>query len=507
MTDVLPDGSRKRLWAIALGVLVFALAIGLSTLGLFPGTPAGAGPAALLFVLITGGFLALGYFGAAVGLGTLLVRLLAGKPATSTGPALPEHRRDDGFLALALGPAAMLALSHGLGIMGLLSGKTGTVVSWVVVGGGLIALLHRMGTFLGPRPNLPGLPRAAALWVLPLAVMLVAASNPPGALWESEARGFDALSYHLQLPQEWARGERLWPLKHNVYSFLPSYMEAGYLHIAAMHSAGIKGSGAVGLIAGDGIAACACQLLHVLCAVACALCIARMVWRLTGWRAEAAATAGALALSVPWVLVVSTLAYNESAVNALGAGALLAAFAPGLQPLRRGVVVGLLLGAAAACKPTAVFFFVPLLGAAALVHWPRETWWHAATGCVLGGVLMVAPFLVRNTIASGNPIFPAATTLFGRGHWTAEPDQALRFAMAHSERASFIERAGLLMARSGTGLAATAGEPGEPRGVLHSQWSAFLPAGVAALALCIARQRTRLVGVALAVGVLGGIGW
>ena len=72
-----------------------------------------------------------------------------------------------------------------------------------------------------------------AAWGVPaLALLLVAASSPPGWLWDSEGRGYDALEYHLQLPQEWLRMGRLAPLEHNVYSFLPGYIEAAFYHLA-----------------------------------------------------------------------------------------------------------------------------------------------------------------------------------------------------------------------------------------------------------------------------------
>ncbi|MEZ6319149.1 MAG: hypothetical protein R3B49_10435 [Phycisphaerales bacterium] len=71
-------------------------------------------------------------------------------------------------------------------------------------------------------------------WIVavPIGVLVVACASPAGWLWDSEFGGFDALAYHLELPQEWMqRAGRVWPVDHNVYSYLPSYVEAAYVQV------------------------------------------------------------------------------------------------------------------------------------------------------------------------------------------------------------------------------------------------------------------------------------
>src|SRR5690606_38711769 len=75
-------------------------------------------------------------------------------------------------------------------------------------------------------------------------------------------------------------------------------------------------------------------------------------------------TAASLAILTPWSQVLGSIAYTEPGVVALGAAGLLAAAAPTLSPVRHGVLVAALIGAAAGCKPTAVLFLAP--GAAIL---------------------------------------------------------------------------------------------------------------------------------------------
>ena len=77
------------------------------------------------------------------------------------------------------------------------------------------------------------------------------------------------------------------PLNHNVYSFLPSYLEAAYMHLGAMTFAPLKGTEAspgTGLVAGEGYRLISCQLLHVGLTVIGAWLVGRAVVSLGGSR-------------------------------------------------------------------------------------------------------------------------------------------------------------------------------------------------------------------------------
>jgi hypothetical protein len=493
MLDPTPIRRRKRLWALGLATGTVVVAMALATRGQDPGAPPIVGVIGLLYAFISGGLLAGAYLGAGIGLGLALLRLL-----------LPDssHRA---WIALVLGPGLLTYISHALGVLGLLSGPAGQFTAAVTLVAGLSLLAWRLGVGVRARPNLPQPPVAGLLWVLPAAVLLLASCNPPGWLWESEAFGYDALSYHLQLPQEWARGTRLWPLAHNVYSYLPGGVESAFLHISALTGGGIGPSASaaqaaallapetalapVGLLAHDGAGAVACQLLHAGFAMIASVVIARIAWALLTMHgiasrpaAEAGAIAGAAALSVPWVTVVGSLPYNEMAVNALLAGAVLAAIDPS-APWRRGLATGALVGLAVTAKPTAAFLAAPLAGFLLLSNLQFRQWWAAMATGSIAGALAIAPFMIRNYLASGNPIFPAGTSLFGTGHWNAE--QVARFALAHRADVPFADRLGLLLSWQGDGLG------GQPRGLLHAQWSVFAPIGLAALLAAAAWRPAR----------------
>jgi 4-amino-4-deoxy-L-arabinose transferase-like glycosyltransferase len=408
------------------------------------------------------------YILAAVGLGRLFRPLFA-----ASEHALP--------LQACTGLAAMLTLSHLLGWAGLLGGAHGPFVgAGAVLGGAALALHQAYRALRGggwePRTSWTGLIGAPAL-----AILLVGACNPPGVLWDSEFGGYDALSYHLQLPQEWLKLGAVRGLDHNVYSFLPGYLEAAFMHLGAMTfapSAPTTTEGSFGLVAGEGERLISCQLLHASCALLAAWCVssaaAALARRAGLERAQLAGRiAGAATLVTPWMVVTGSLAYNDTAVVLFLAGAMLAAADDRLLPWVRGGLVGLLVGAACGAKPTALFMAGVPSGILLLVFLPRRAWMPTFSAGALVGALMLAPWMIRNAGATGNPVFPFAAGLFanesgGTGHWTAE--QVARFAGSHTFGGSVADRLRLLVLPDPSDPAGT-----RHRGMLHSQWALFFP--------------------------------
>lgn len=479
MTADTPEASeaRKRLvvaWIAGPALLLCVLAL-LAGLGDGPGALAGV--ATVVERLATAGALAGVYLGAAFGLGGLLLPLVRGAESPWA-------------LRCVLGLALMLTLSHLLGWLGLLSGVAGLVVSIGVCVAGLWLLARDLSR---GRCVLPA-PRAEHLLLIPGAgVLLVAASNPPGWLWDSEFRAFDALSYHLQLPQEWLARGRIEPLEHNVYSFLPGYVEGAFHHLAVLSGAPSEpaaGRAAFGLLGGDGWRAVACQMLHAGLTLLAAWLTGRVV-RTAAARAglETALTrraevlAAALFLATPWAQVVGSLAYNEMGVCALFAGAMLCAMDERIVAARRGAACGVLIALACGCKPTAMLFAgLPLAVLLAFVVPVRQWGGLALAGCA-AGVAALAPWLLRNAVACGNPVFPYATGIFGSAHWSTE--QVARFAASHHFEGSLADRLGLLVARDANDPAGA-----RHRGLLHPQYFAFFPLVMASLGALALRGRS-----------------
>lgn len=460
-----------------------------------------AAAAAVLLAFASSATPAAAYLLAGIGLGLPFRSLLA--PSPSANP-----------LAAALGVALLLSLSHLLGCLGLLAGGLGQLLASIPIALGLYLLARHLARF--DLRSVSTLNPVLFLALPPVAVMLVAAANPPGWLWASEAGGYDALSYHLQLPREWLAMGRIQPLAHNVYSFLPSYVESAFVHLAALLGRGRAGGG--GLLAGDGSALLACQFLSAWFA----LFAAWMVWRLADLLRPGLGVWAAVALlATPWVVVTGSLAYNETAVLAFGAAALLAALDPSLAGSRResgasrgsewrgrnarkgGLLAGALVGVACGCKPTALFLVAPGVAAALVLLTPRTAAVRALASAAIAGTIAVAPWLIRNYLYAGNPVFPFAAQVLGHAHWS--PEQVSRYAAAHQFQGSLLARLRLLVfPDSGSGLGGTG-----HRGLLHPQWFTFFPM-VAGAGAMIARRAVsapvRRAAVVMVVAVSLGLG-
>lgn len=432
---------------------------------------------------------------------TAAVYLLGGIGLGRLARPLFRNASDPLALQAGIGLSMQLALSHLLGITGLLAGTTGRAVTvgLAALGLGLLAQQflrasrerrHAASTAAATsgaeaQPPMPW--SRKVLWLIASvgpAILLVAASNPPGWLWDSEFGGYDVLSYHLRLPQEWIAAGRIAPVDHNVYSYLPSYMEAAFVHLAALTGAPARYSAdgtAFGLLAGEGSRTISCHFLHVGFAIIAAWMTARLATRLLsrcglGDRAAGAGSlaAGAFVLVTPWTQVTGSLAYNEMAMLALFAASLIAAIDDGVTPARRALLTGWLIGVACGVKPTALMFCAPPAAIALAATVPARAWLKMIIPGAVAGAVSLAPWLIRNYLVSGNPVFPAMSSIFGTGHWTA--DQVARFVRGHQFDGSLLNGLRLLVLPDASDPAGS-----RHRGIMHAQWGLFAPAVLVAL--------------------------
>ncbi len=493
------------------------------------------GDAAILPLVVTcipASLLAGLWLGAAWGWGTPLRRWLA-----------PDGcARSEAGMQLTLGVATLLWLNMILGSLGWLTALGGAPAWALVIVGGAMALvgLTRKPLSKNRKPLAGGAaigaapPGAATLrtsqstlsswWLLPLvpavAVLLVAACSAPGWLWATEFGGYDALSYHLQLPKEWLALGRIQPLEHNVYSFLPSYVEGAYLHLM--------------VLTGDPFdAAYACQMLHALVAIGAGLLVVGVTRQLLNSPADHEAStnpstrdsepgagnppsphpsnlgprcfplASAILLGVPWVVVVGSLAYNEMFVVLLLAGAMSVTLRHDLCSRRRGLAVGLALGAACGAKLTAAGLAVAPMAAFVLFHLPSRRWLAFALLAAAGGLIALAPYLIRNALHAGNPVFPFLTSVFGSAHWTAEQAEAWR--RGHFSDVGLSGRIAALWNQfPGFGFGdppAGSADPWKP------QWSFFPLLLVGGFAVCLWRADARRAAGSLGAMILVQIGF
>lgn len=433
------------------------------------------------------------YAGAALGIGSF-VRKILGASAVSAGGGIPLGA------AWGIGFSFVLGLSHVLGMLGLLS-----VDRWWLALGVLIPGIALLAVSRVKPEASPGEGREARAWnragnVIFLAVCIasgvlltLAVCIAPGWLWPSEFGAFDSLSYHLQLPKEWLATGRLWPVTNNVYSFLPGTMEAAYMHLMAVCGMPLGAPASFSRFESatmetGGIAA---NALHAVCAIAAAMSIgelARAMARRLGAsharQRDAQFAAQTLFVATPWVIVVGSISYNEMPMLLMFAAALWVAMSEDLRPGIRGLLVGWLVGSACMVKPTALLFVGVPCGIALLAWVPRRGWFAAIACGAAAGLLALMPYLVRNWLASGNPVFPYLHDVLGRGHWTAE--QFARFASGHHFTGSWIERLRLLVQPD-------MNDPAGPRhrGLLHPQCAWIFPVTAIAITALLSRKDLR----------------
>jgi hypothetical protein len=461
---------------LALLILVAAVFAG----GVFmrgQGGPWSARVLILIDTLIRAGWAPLGYLLAGAGYGRLVRRWI-------------PTQQGSWCIELGFGLTALLSTTHFVGMIGMLS----TLSAWIITGIGLVLYLPRLKeidtTRLPPRPYLTHLLVACGV-----VLAFVMACNPPGVLWASEYGGFDALSYHLQLPREWIEQGRIWPCEHNVYSFLPSYVEAAYAHMSLMMGGGMQ--------ANDARAAMSAQLLSTFMLVLSAGAIGEL--------ARAASTkimpdadgvlarrfAVVLTLGTPWLLVVGTLAYNEIAVVLLGVCALLVAMLSHVSVWKRAALCGVIVGGACCCKPTALFMIAPSVGIVLLACSAKKQWLIAILMCIVIGAVTISPWLIRNELATGNPVFPQMRSVFGDGHWN-EAQHAV-YSAAHAFEGSIVDRFAMLFAPD---LDADA-QIARYRGLTNLQWGLTPLLGMVGLLALLIVKKSRSTGLVslMAIGV------
>jgi hypothetical protein len=223
----------------------------------------------------------------------------------------------------------------------------------------------------------------------------------------SPSTDFDVNEYHLGGPKEWFLAGRIGFLDHNVYTSFPFLTEM--LLLAGMV---IHGDWFYGALAG--------QMGLMLFAPLTAFGIYCLGCR---WCSPLAGRLGALIyLTTPWVFRMSIIAYAEGGLTAYTGGAVVAGLlaltalrtSSGWSPI---LLCGLCAGGAMACKYTGLVMAVaPWAAVFAIAAFLRGSWRTLTTTLVLyfaGVVLMVGPWLAKNLVETGNPVYPLGYRVFG----------------------------------------------------------------------------------------------
>ncbi len=249
---------------------------------------------------------------------------------------------------------------------------------------------------------------AIAILVPFVSVQLLGAMSPQ--------TDFDVIEYHLGGPKEWFQQGQIARLPHNVYTNFPFLTEM--LILAGMI---LYGDWQWGSLAGQAAIAGFAPLTAV------GLFAAGRRW----FSAEVGTMAALVYLTSPWTYRISIIAYAEGGLACYLLAALFAAllfreqFASGGTPLRQNsiklaLVTGMLAGSAMACKYTGLISVVIPVGCLLIwtavrhAHSARLRWTLIVSLVFSVGVLAsVGPWLLKNAIWTGNPVYPLAYRIFG----------------------------------------------------------------------------------------------
>jgi hypothetical protein len=308
-----------------------------------------------------------------------------------------------------------LALAHGVGLtllggitLGL--GRLGVLNPWTVRVGLSVLALANLVPIRVPRRALRAGDALRIAPALPFLLLMVLGSLQPSL-------DFDALEYHLQGPKEWYQAGRIGFLPHNVYTTMPFAVEM--LHLLGMH---VLDDWWRGALVG--------QFVIMTFAPMAAIVVAGAARRIAGPRAGW--VAALVYLGTPWIYRLSVFAYVEGPLAFYHAGVVWAVGSWGLgvgrgdigghrnlaRSAQHSALVGLLAGGAMACKyPALISAVIPagLVCGAWVIREksPRVLAWFAA-----GLTLTIGPWLLKNQLDHGNPVYPLGYAVLGGSPWS-----------------------------------------------------------------------------------------
>jgi hypothetical protein len=363
---------------------------------------------------------------AAVALGQLVLRALSLRRALEARERFPLA-----FLVGVSGLGIAAQLAGRLGWLGPAPVRLGLAVPIVIEAACLLIEVASRGSRVGdgskrltgrPDPDPPelrertgfgrlgfGLIAAPFLIIMALGAMLPTVD-------------FDAIEYHLQGPKEYYQAGRITFLPHNVYTSMPFGVEM--LHLLGME---VLDDWWWGALAG--------QLLVAGFAPAAAWLIALAAGR---WGSPRVAWIAAVVyLTTPWVYRLAVLPYVEGPLCAYHAALIWAggrawtAADAGLRT-RLWAVVGLLAGGAMACKYPALISAVIPFALLVLADAVRRRSPRVVLAYALGWSAVMTPWLAKNVVDTGNPVYPLAYRVFGGRDWDAARDA--QWTAAHGPR-------------------------------------------------------------------------
>lgn len=321
------------------------------------------------------------------------------------------------FGIVGIGPWQAGLFGMGIGITTLslatlMLGLAGLLQRWVFIA--LLLIMAAVGVVTIGRALLQGktapsdeTERTAIRWLglafIPLAMLtLVASLLPTGILWNHDGYGYDSLEYHLQLPREYCQAQQITHIPHNIFSNLPANAEM--LYLVAMV---LKGGPIDGLYLA--------QILNYCLAIL-------FVWGIYvifRQRSRLGAALAAATATTTQLFFVATNTYVECyllLMFLLAVGILIGN--SDQASLRRVLIAGVFLGSACGAKYTAIVMAAPVV--IILTLFLNQAKIKSAILLLLATTVVFAPWLIKNLIYTGNPIFPLAHQTLGSGSYSPE---------------------------------------------------------------------------------------
>ncbi|MCG3129370.1 MAG: hypothetical protein FLDDKLPJ_00097 [Phycisphaerae bacterium] len=356
--------------------------------------------------------------------------------------------------AFGLGIGSVCLLALGLGLAGLLHRALWAALLAGMALAGAIAVRRTLrdraaaSRQTGASPRDERDHRRSWVWLpaAPFAVAaIVAAAHAPGFLWSEEGWGYDVLEYHLQMPREYAESGRIAYAPHNVYANFPANVEMLYL-LGFVLQADVPRAAEMS------------HYVHLLLGVL-TVGAAWLAGREFG--SGGGAGCGVVTASAGWLAYFCGLAYVENGLLFFGFLSLACllrarrcAEGAGAANEDRIFVIagGAFAGLACGCKYTGVpMILIPL--ATLILPAPSLSWGLRARRCALyfgAAGATLSPWLIKNAVMTGNPVFPLANAIFEAypPGWTADSQQ--RWDEGHApapEERTVAGRAGMFVRR------------------------------------------------------------
>ncbi|EAQ81956.1 hypothetical protein DSM3645_17430 [Blastopirellula marina DSM 3645] len=238
---------------------------------------------------------------------------------------------------------------------------------------------------------------------------------------------YDVLEYHLRLPTEWLASGRIAVESYNAYSGLP--MGAEMFALLPMTLWPSDQAWFCGALVGKTLI----SMFAPLTALA-AYCAAR---RIAG--SYAGQIAAIVVVGTPWIVFVAVYGLVDGVWAFYTLATILVAIlwfqakrsseAESAAPLPRlALLCGLMAGMATACKYPALPLLVMPLAVWISLEGGRLNF-KSAIAFTIGVTLLFAPWLIKNVVYTGNPVYPLAGSVFADSIRT--PEQIAQWRAAH----------------------------------------------------------------------------